>query len=110
MRRAVHPKALYCPHHMRQCRRAGITEIMMCALHNCDYAAQGMSDALCCPPPLVLCVGEWLTAKEQRMSTEAKTQAHLQKVRGLHCGLLLTPACDSTMCPPHVTQPCVLRM
>jgi len=32
---------------------------------------------------LLLCpAGEWLTAKEKRLSTEAKTQAHLQKVGG----------------------------
>jgi hypothetical protein len=33
-------------------------------------------------PPLN--VGEWLNAKEKRLSTEAKTQAHLQKVRQQH--------------------------
>lgn len=35
------------------------------------------------PPPLP--PGEWLSAKDKRLSTEAKTQAHLQKVRGPRC-------------------------
>lgn len=68
------------------------------------------------PCSLALPPGEWLSAKDKRLSTEAKTQAHLQKVRpeGLACwrelsGQVLQGSENLSCCHPccgHVFGSC----